>query len=79
MVTAPTKKPVSPPRDTPAMMTRAMTGLNCGSMKNAILPATPMAHRTAMRTSSLALGFLPSNTRKKGRMHSMSTAMAVML
>ena len=77
MVMAPTRKPVSPPRATPEMMVRARTGLNWGSMKKAARPATPRAQREATSTSSRACGFRPSNTRKKGTMHSSSTAKAM--
>ena len=77
MVTAPTRKPVSPPRATPAIITRASTGLKLGSMKNAARPATPMAQRTAITTSSLAWGRLPSKMRKNGAMHSISTSSAM--
>ena len=73
MVIAPTRNPVSPPKATPAIIVNAITGLNCGSMKNAARPAMPMAHRTAMITSSLACGFLPSKIRKNGSIHSNST------
>ena len=78
MVIAPTKKPVSPPKAMPAIMVSASTGLNCGSMKNAARPATPIAHSTAMMTSSLACGLRPSKIIKNGSMHSMSTSIAVM-
>jgi len=74
MVIAPTRKPVSPPKATPAIMVTAITGLNCGSMKSAARPAIPMAHRTAMITSSLACGFRPSKIRKKGSIHSSRTS-----
>ena len=77
MVMAPTRKPVSPPSATPEMMVSAITGLNWGSMKNAARPATPRAHSVATSTSSRAWGFRPSNTRKKGTMHSSSTAKAM--
>ena len=77
MVTAPTKKPVSPPKPTPAIIVNASTGLNCGNIKKAALPAMAMAQRVAISTSSLAFGFLPSNTRKNGIMHSIKTANAV--
>ena len=77
MVTAPTRKPVSPPKATPARIVTAITGLKLGSIKNAALPATPMAHKVAIVTSSLAWGFLPSNTRKNGSMHSSSTKSAI--
>ena len=76
MVTAPTRKPVSPPSATPEIMVSASTGLNWGSMKNAARPATPSAHRVATSTSSRAWGRRPSNTRKKGAIHSSSTAKA---
>ena len=79
MATAPTRNPVSPPKATPEMMTSASTGLNWGSIKNADRPAIAMAHRTAMVTSSLALGLRLSNTRKKGTIHSISTSIAVIL
>ena len=68
MVMAPTRKPVSPPKATPAIMVRAMTGLNWGSMKKAARPAMPRVQSTAMMTSSRAWGFRPSKTRKKGSM-----------
>lgn len=77
MVMAPTRKPVSPPKATPAIMVRAMTGLNWGSMKNAARPARAMAQSTAMMTSSLAWGFRLSKMRKKGIMHSSSTKRAM--
>ena len=54
-------------------MVRAKMGLNWGSMKSAARPATPMAHSTAMITSSLVWGFLPSKTMAKGAMHSSRT------
>ena len=59
------------------LMATAMTGLNCGSMKNAARPATPMAHSTAMTTSSRACGLRPSKTRKKGSIHSSKTSRAI--
>ena len=65
-VIEPTKNPVSPPKHTPAIITSATTGLNCGNIKNAALPATAMAHSTLITTSSLAFGFLPSNIIQKG-------------
>ena len=74
MDSAPTRKPLSPPSATPEMMVMAITGLNWGSMKKAARPATEMAHSTAMTTSSRAWGLRPSNTRKKGSMHSKSTS-----
>ena len=77
MVMAPTRKPVSPPKATPAMITRASTGVNMGSMKKAARPTTPMAQSTAMITSSRAWGFRPSNTRKKGSMVSSMTSRAM--
>ena len=77
IVTAPTRNPVSPPKATPARIAMAITGLNCGSMKKTARPATPMAHSTAITTSSRACGFRPSKTRKNGAMHSSSTNMAV--
>ena len=70
MVMAPTRKPVSPPKATPARMVMATTGLNSGSMKKAARPATFMATRTAMSTSSRAWGLRPSKIRKKGSIHS---------
>ena len=54
MVMAPTRKPVSPPRATPAMMVTASTGLNWGSINRAARPATATAQSTAMITSSRA-------------------------
>ena len=63
---APTRNPASGPRVTPVMMTMATTGLNWGSMKNAARPATAMALRTAMVTSSRAMGRRCSKTMKKG-------------
>ena len=77
MVMAPTRKPVSPPKATPAMMVSASTGLNWGSMKKAARPATPSAHSTAMTVSSLAWGFRPSNTMKNGSMQASSTSRAI--
>ena len=77
MVMAPTRKPVSPPKATPAMMVRAMTGLNWGSMKKAARPATPKAHSTAMMVSSRACGRRPSKTMKNGSIHSSITSRAV--
>ena len=66
IVMAPVRKPVSPPKAMPAMMASAKTGLNCGSMKKAARPATPMAHNTAMTTSSLACGFSAFKNHKEG-------------
>ena len=66
ILTAPTRKPDSPPKATAVMTTMAVTGLNWGSMKNAALPATAMALSVAMVTSSLAMGRRLSKTRKKG-------------
>ena len=63
---APTRKPDSLPRATPDIITIARMGLKLGIMKNAALPTTAVAMRTASRTSSLAWGFLPSNFTKKG-------------
>ena len=77
IVTAPTRKPVSPPKATPAMMVSAITGLKLGSIKKAALPATPKAHSAAMVTSSRAWGFRPSKIRKNGSMHSSSTSSAI--
>ncbi|CUQ54658.1 Uncharacterised protein [Flavonifractor plautii] len=70
MVIAPTRKPASPPKATPARIVRAITGLHWGSMNNAARPATATAQSTAMTTSSRAWGFLPSKRRKKGAIHS---------
>ena len=70
MVIAPTRKPVSPPKATPEMMTMAMTGLNWGNMNSAARPAIAMAQSTAIITSSRALGLRPSKIRKKGSIHS---------
>ena len=58
------------------MMVMAITGLNWGSMKKAARPTTEMAHSTAMITSSRAWGLRPSDTMKKGSMHSTSTSTA---
>ena len=55
-VIAPTRNPVSPPNATPEIITIAATGLNCGSIKNAVRPATPIAHNALIITNSLALG-----------------------
>ena len=77
MVMEPTRNPLSAPSATPAMMVIAMTGLNCGSMKNAARPATPRAQSTAMITSSLAWGFRPSNTMKNGSIVSSSMSRAM--
>ena len=74
IVIAPTRKPVSPPKATPAIIVSAITGLKFGSMKNAARPATPIAQRTAIITSSRACGFRPSKIRKKGSMHSIITS-----
>ena len=79
IVTAPTRNPASPPKATPAIMVSASTGLNCGSIKNKLLPAIPIAQSTAMVTSSLALGFLPSNTRINGSIHSSNIKSATRL
>ncbi|MNP36105.1 hypothetical protein D3C76_1294690 [compost metagenome] len=64
--TAPTRNPASAPKLTPAMMTIATTGLNCGNIKKAARPATAMAANTAITMSSLACGFRFSNTIAKG-------------
>ena len=69
-VTAPTRKPASPPNATFAIMMTAVTGLNWGSIKNAIRPATPMAQSTAVITGSLAWGFRLSKISAKGSMDS---------
>ena len=45
MVIGPTRKPVSPPKATPARIVIATTGLNSGSMKNAARPATFKAYQ----------------------------------
>ena len=68
MDTAPTKNPDSAPKHTPATITTAMTGLNCGSIKNAARPATAMAAKSANMTSSRAWGRRFSNIIKKGTM-----------
>ena len=70
MVTAPTRKPVSPPRAAPARIVNASTGLHWGSMKKAARPATPSAQSTAVTTSSRARGLRPSKVRKNGSMAS---------
>ena len=49
-----------------AIITIAITGLNCGSIKNAALPATAKAHKTLITITSRARGFLDSNTIQKG-------------
>ena len=65
-VIAPTKNPASAPKQTADIITIATTGLNCGNIKNAARPATPIADSTAIIISSLACGFLSSNTIKNG-------------
>ena len=65
-VTAPVKNPVSPPKHTPVIIITAKTGLNCGSIKNAALPPTAIAHITLIITSSRACGFLLSNAMANG-------------
>lgn len=65
-VMAPTKNPVYPPKQIPEIITIATTGLNSGSIKNAVLPTTPIAHKTLIITSSLACGFRDSKTITKG-------------
>ena len=62
-----------------ALILAIIGGLNWGSIKKADRPATPMAHNTAITTSSLALGLRRSKTRKKGSIHSASTNKAVTL
>jgi len=73
-VIAPTKNPVSAPKQTAEIITTATIGLNCGSIKNAVLPATASAHKTLITTSSRALGLRPSNTAKNGMSVSKITA-----
>lgn len=66
MVMAPTRKPVSPPKATPAIMVSAMTGLNWGSMKKAARPANTdgTEHRDDDQLSGLGLAALEDE--KKG-------------
>ena len=66
MIRHPTRKPASPPKEIPLKITIAATGLKLGTIKNAALPATPIAARTAITMISRAFGFLPSNIIKKG-------------
>ena len=66
MIRQPTRKPASPPKEIPVRITKAATGLKLGTMKKAALPETPSADSTAITMISLAFGFLPSNTIKKG-------------
>ena len=63
---APVKKPALLPRQIPEIITMASMGLNCGSIKNAALPATEMAHKTLIKTSSLESGFLSSKLNING-------------
>ena len=67
-LTAPTKKPDSAPKQTPAIITIAIMGLNCGNIKKAARPATAIADSMAITINSLDCGFLFSNTIKKGIM-----------
>ena len=48
------------------MITMAVTGLNCGSIKNAIRPTTAIAAITAIKSTSLACGFRSSKIMQNG-------------
>ena len=73
MVRLPTRKPASPPKDTPERITSAATGLKPGTMKKAALPATPRAESTAITMISRAFGLRPSNIIKKGSIAAITT------
>lgn len=65
-VTAPTKNPVSAPKHNPEIIRIATVGLKWGVIKNTVLPATAMVHRTLITISSRAFGFRDSKHSKKG-------------
>ena len=73
-LSAPTRKPACGPRNAPAIIAIALTGLKLGVIKNIARPQTAIAVSTAIIITSPVFGLLLSNDTAKGTIAKIATA-----